>query len=153
DIFQANYTQRFSARRPYGLSDFDIYRRLRALTPAPFAAFLQAGDVTIARASPERFLRVDTGGRSGAPPTKGTRPRSSDPAQDAALAQELRQSAKDNAENLMIVDLMRSDLSRVSEIGSVHVPRLCALESFASVHHLVSRVEGKLRAGFGPIDI
>lgn len=153
DIFQANYTQRFTASRPPQLGDFDIYRRLRALSPAPFATFLRCGPLSIASATPERFLRLDPDGRVVAEPIKGTRPRHADPARDAAQAEELRGSVKDHAENLMIVDLMRNDLGRVCDIGSVRVPQLCALETFASVHHLVSRVEGRLRAGLGPVDL
>ncbi len=153
DIFQANVTQRFSAQRPEGLGDFDLYRRLRALNPAPFSAFLRCGDIALASASPERFLRLSADGLIQAQPIKGTRPRNDDPRRDALLADELRRSAKDNAENLMIVDLMRSDLGRVAELGSVRVPRLNALESFASVHHLVSTVEGKLRQGLSAVDL
>jgi para-aminobenzoate synthetase component 1 len=153
DIFQANYTQRFMAARPTGLSDFDIYRRLRTLSPSPFAAFLRSGNVAIASASPERFIKLHRSGRVEAHPIKGTRPRYTDPILDEKMAEELRNSPKDRAENLMIVDLMRSDLARVCELGSIRVPRLCALESFASVHHLVSTVEGQIRKGLGPIDL
>ncbi len=153
DIFQANYTQRFLAKRPAGLDDFALYRRLRAISPAPFSAFLRCGDISIASASPERFLSLDGKGLVTAEPIKGTRPRGSDPAQDAALANALLASAKDKAENLMIVDLMRNDLSRVCEIGSVTVPHLCRLESFAQVHHLVSTVTGRLRGSATPIDV
>ena len=92
------------------------------------------------------FLAFAADGIAEAHPIKGTRSRHSDPARDAALAQELQASVKDRAENLMIVDLMRNDLSRVCEPGSVQVPQLCALESFASVHHLTSTVTGKLKA-------
>lgn len=154
DIFQANLTQRLLARRPDGLDDFTLYRRLRAASPAPFAAFLRCGPgVTIASASPERFLRLDAEGRVETRPIKGTRRRDPDPARDAALAAELVASEKDRAENLMIVDLMRNDLGRVCRLGSVRVPRLCALESFVSVHHLVSVVEGRLRPDLGPVDL
>ncbi len=154
DIFQANITQRMLAPRPQGLSDYDLYRRLCALSPAPFSALLRCGpDLSILSASPERFLQLDPQGQVETRPIKGTRPRSSDPAQDAALAAALVASAKDQAENLMIVDLMRNDLGRVSTLGSVTVPRLCALETFASVHHLVSEVRSQLRPGLGPVDL
>lgn len=153
DIFQANFTQRFSACRPAGLDDFTLYRRLRALAPAPFAAFLRCGGAALLGASPERFLRLDRGGNAEAQPIKGTRPRDPDPIRDAALAQALRESAKDHAENLMIVDLMRNDLSRVCAPGSVKVPGLCELESFATVHHLTSTVTGRLRPSAGAVDL
>jgi len=154
DIFQANFTQRFHAHRPQGLDDFMLYRRLREINPAPFASFMRCGEsFSIASASPERFLRLDRDGAIEARPIKGTRRRDFDPTRDALLARALQESAKDHAENLMIVDLMRNDLSRVSELGSVRVPQLCELESFASVHHLTSVVTGQMRKGLGPVDL
>jgi len=154
DIFQANFTQRFHSRRPQGLDDFMLYRRLREINPAPFASFMRCGEsFSIASASPERFLRLDHDGAIEARPIKGTRRRDFDPTRDTLLARALQESAKDHAENLMIVDLMRNDLSRVSELGSVRVPQLCELESFASVHHLTSVVIGQLRKGLGPVDL
>jgi len=146
DIFQANITARADTPLPNGVSPFDLYRRLRHQSPAPFAAYLRCGeDATLVSASPERFLRVDAAGRISTRPIKGTRPRGTDAAADAALAAELKASPKDRAENLMIVDLLRNDLSRVAEIGSVEVSALCELETFARVHHLVSEVNGVLR--------
>jgi para-aminobenzoate synthetase component 1 len=154
DIYQANLTQRMLARRPGGLDDFTLYRRLRALSPAPFAAFLRCGpDLSIASASPERFLSLDRERAVETRPIKGTRPRGISSSEDAALAAELVASEKDRAENLMIVDLMRNDLGRVCEIGSVTVPQLIGLESFASVHHLVSVVTARLREHLGPVDL
>lgn len=154
DIFQANITQRFLADLPPGLPVFDLYRRLRALSPAPFAAFLNLGEgAAVASASPERFLRLDADGRVETRPIKGTRPRRADPAADADEAAALLGSGKDRAENLMIVDLLRNDIGRVCRVGSVRVPVLCGLESFASVHHLVSVVEGRLASGHGPVDL
>lgn len=154
DIFQANLTQRFRATLPDGLDDSALYARLRALSPAPFAARLNCGpDLCILSASPERFLRLSTDGQVETRPIKGTRPRAPDPRRDAAFAAALRDSAKDQAENLMIVDLMRNDLGRVAQLGSVRVPVLNGLESFASVHHLVSVVEARLRPGLGPVDL
>ncbi|HYH39884.1 MAG TPA: aminodeoxychorismate synthase component I [Azospirillum sp.] len=154
DIFQANFTQRFTAPRPAGVSAYALYERLRALSPAPFAAFLNCGPaLQIASASPERFLRLSADGRVETRPIKGTRPRHADPAADRAAAEDLLASVKDRAENLMIVDLMRNDLARVSEVGSVKVPELAGLESFASVHHLVSEVTARLRPGLGPVDL
>lgn len=154
DIFQANLTQQMRARRPVGLSDLALYQRLRSLSPAPFAAFLRCGpDIAIMSASPERFLKLSPQGTVETRPIKGTRPRGNSSAVDEALAAELMSSAKDRAENLMIVDLMRNDLSRVSQIGSVKVPVLCGLESFSSVHHLVSVIESRMRPGLGPVDL
>ncbi len=153
DIFQANITQRFLATLPAGLDAFTLYRRLRALSPAPFAACASFGGAHLLSASPERFLRVEPGGRVETRPIKGTRRRGATPAEDAALAAELQASDKDRAENLMIVDLMRNDLARVCRVGSVAVPVLNGLETFASVHHLVSVVEGVLEDGRGPVDL
>ncbi len=152
DIFQANVSQRFMAELPEGLEPFDLYRRLRRINPAPFAAFMQFGDTAIASASPERFLKLD-GGRVETRPIKGTRPRRADPLEDAAMAAELLASAKDRAENVMIVDLLRNDLSRVCREHSVVTPEICALHSFATVHHLVSTVRGELRQGADAVDL
>jgi para-aminobenzoate synthetase component 1 len=151
DIFQANLSQRFEA--PLSGSAWALYQRLRAINPAPFAAFLDFGSVTVASASPERFLRLDASSQVEARPIKGTRPRGVYPAHDAALGRALQESAKDRAENLMIVDLMRNDLSRVSVPGSVRVPELFALERYATVHHLVSTVTGTLEPGRDAIDL
>jgi para-aminobenzoate synthetase component I len=154
DIFQANFTTRFLAPRPPAISAASLYAALRAASPAPFAAYLGCGDrLAIASVSPERFLRLDATGRIETRPIKGTRPRSPDPQTDAALRRALAASVKDRAENLMIVDLMRNDIGRVAEIGSVTVPALWEVESFAAVHHLVSSVEGQLRPGLGPVDL
>ena len=153
DIFQANFTVRFVADRPDDFDDFAVYRRLRAVNPAPFAAFLRVPGLTLASASPERFLSLSKDGRIEARPIKGTRPRSADAVQDALIAGELSASVKDRAENLMIVDLLRNDIGRVSAIGSVKVPVLSGIESFASVHHLVSVIVGQLRPGLGAIDL
>ena len=151
DIFQANLSQRFEA--PLTESPWTLYRRLRGINPAPFAAYLEFGAVTVASASPERFLRLDGAHQIEARPIKGTRPRGVYPAHDAALGRALQESEKDRAENLMIVDLMRNDLSRVSLSGSVRVPELFALERYATVHHLVSTVIGTLEPGRDAIDL
>jgi para-aminobenzoate synthetase component 1 len=154
DIYQANFTQRWIAARPAGLHDFDLYRRLRSLSPAPYAAFVQDGaGKAIAAASPERFLKLSPDGRIDTRPIKGTRPRGAVADDDRELAAALSASPKDRAENLMIVDLLRNDLGRVAETGSVKVPELNTLYSFASVHHLVSTVTAKLRKGLGPVDL
>lgn len=154
DIFQANLTQRRLADRPAMLDDFALYRRLRAVSPAPFAACLRCGaDTSVISASPERFLALDAAGHVETRPIKGTMRRDPDPARDAALAAALAASIKDRAENLMIVDLMRNDLSRICEQGSVHVPALMQVETFASVHHLVSAVTGQLQPGRDAVDL
>ena len=125
DIFQANLSQRLEA--PLAGTPLDLYRRLRRRNPAPFAAFLDCGDVVIASSSPERFLRVHDGRQVETRPIKGTRPRGVGPEHDAALALALAESDKDRAENVMIVDLLRNDLSRVCRPGTVRVPELFAI--------------------------
>jgi para-aminobenzoate synthetase component 1 len=152
DIFQANLSQRFQAPMPADLSGFDLYRRLRAINPAPFAAMIKSEDVHIVSASPERFLTLRDG-RVETCPIKGTRPRGATPEADRAFAAALLASEKDRAENVMIVDLLRNDLSRVCRDGTVEVPRLCELESFATVFHLVSTVTGILRPGLSAVDL
>jgi len=152
DIFQANIAQRFTLNLGPQFDRYGFYRRLREVNPAPFSAFLEMGAFAIASSSPERFLKIENG-KVEARPIKGTRPRGTNSGQDAALARALTESEKDRAENVMIVDLLRNDLSRVCQDGSVDVPALCSLESFASVHHLVSTVTGVLRPGLGPVDV
>jgi para-aminobenzoate synthetase component 1 len=151
DIFQTNLSQRFDAPLPE--APWTLYRRLRERNPAPFAAFMEVPGATVLSASPERFLHVDVSGRVETRPIKGTRPRGLGPEHDAALGQALTESAKDRAENLMIVDLMRNDLSRVCAPGTVRVPELFALERYATVHHLVSTVVGELAPGADALDL
>jgi len=141
DCYQVNLTQRFEARVQG--DPWAAYLRLREINPAPFSAFLRFADAAVLSSSPEQFLRVRDG-RVETKPIKGTRPRSRDPARDRALAAELEASAKDRAENVMIVDLLRNDLGKVCEPGSVRVTKLFDIERFASVHHLVSTIEGRL---------
>jgi para-aminobenzoate synthetase component I len=150
DIFQANLSHRLTA--PVAEDAFDLYRRLRRDHPAAFAAYFDLGDAAVVSASPERFLRVD-GERVTTSPIKGTAPRGATRAEDAALAAALEASGKDRAENAMIVDLLRNDLSIVCRDGSVAVPALCALETHPTVHHLVSTVAGRLRPGQGPVEL
>jgi para-aminobenzoate synthetase component I len=151
DIFQANLSQRLQA--PLREAPFDLYRRLRRLNPAPFAAYFDCGDLTVLSASPERFLRLDDRGAVETRPIKGTRPRGLGPMHDAALGRALAESEKDRAENVMIVDLLRNDLSRVCRAGSVRVPELFALEHHPTVHHLVSTVVGELAPGADAMDL
>jgi para-aminobenzoate synthetase component 1 len=151
DIFQANFSQRFEA--PMKEDPWTLYQRLRTRNAAPFAAFLDFPDALVLSASPERFLRVSASGRVETRPIKGTRPRGLGPEHDAALGRALIESTKDRAENLMIVDLLRNDLSRVCRPGTVRVPELFALERYATVHHLVSTVVGDLNEGVDPLDL
>jgi para-aminobenzoate synthetase component 1 len=150
DCFQVNLAQRLL--HPATLPPLELYRRLRERNPAPFAGYFDLGDFAIASASPERFLRVQNG-LVQTRPIKGTRPRGEAPAEDQARRQELLSSAKDRAENVMIVDLLRNDLGRVCRYGSIQVPKVCQIETFQYVHHLVSEVTGQLRDGLGPVDL
>ena len=150
DIFQVNLSQRFEAELP--ITPYELYTRLRLINPAPFAAYLNLDGVTIVSASPERFLRL-RGGLVETRPIKGTRPRGRTAAEDEALALELLGSVKDRAENVMIVDLERNDLGRVCRYGTVRVSELCILETYATVFHLTSTVEGRLRPDKDRIDL
>ncbi|MET4261414.1 para-aminobenzoate synthetase component 1 [Bradyrhizobium sp. S3.12.5] len=143
DVFQANIAQRFSAEISTSFDPIYFYCRLRSLNPAPFAALLRYGKLTIASSSPERLLKLD-GRQVETRPIKGTIARSPDSKEDERRADMLVTSEKDRAENTMIVDLLRNDLSRVCTVDSIDVPALCKLESYASVHHLVSVVTGEL---------
>jgi para-aminobenzoate synthetase component 1 len=152
DIYQANISQRFTAALPEGFSPFAFYAALRAANPAPFAAYLTCDDIILASSSPELLLRKK-GNEVMTRPIKGTIARSPDEAEDALRRERLLASEKDRAENIMIVDLLRNDLSRVSEPFSVDVPVLCGLESYAGIHHLVSVVMGHLSPGKDAIDL
>jgi para-aminobenzoate synthetase component I len=150
DCYQVNLTQRFSARIEG--DPWTAYLNLRRINPAPFSAFLDLAEGAVLSSSPERFLKV-SGDVIETRPIKGTRPRSADPARDRALVEALRGSAKDRAENVMIVDLLRNDLGRTAVPGSVRVTKLFDVESFASVHHLVSTVEARLAPGRHALDV
>ncbi len=154
DIYQANISTRFTALRPEAFSPAAAYLALRERTPAPFAVYLDlGGGSTLLSASPERFIQCDPAGRIETRPIKGTAPRAVDPAQDRANGEQLAGSAKDRAENLMICDLLRNDLSIVAEEGSVTVSQVAKLEGFASVWHLVSAIHARLRAGEDAISL
>jgi para-aminobenzoate synthetase component 1 len=143
DIYQVNVAQRLTA--PLTTAPWTFYKQLLQSSPAPFAGYLDAGDFQLACSSPERFLRL-SGAHIQTRPIKGTRPRDPDPTRDAQLTYELQTSAKEMSELVMITDLLRNDLGRVCEFGSVHVPELVRLERYPQVQHLVSTVEGRLRS-------
>jgi para-aminobenzoate synthetase component 1 len=142
DIYQVNLSQRLTA--PASFSGWELFQKLSVRSPAPFSAYFDGGDFEVASSSPEQFLRL-SGSHIVTRPIKGTRPRGADPTRDAQLAYELQTSAKELAELVMITDLLRNDLGRICEYGSVQVPELAKLEKFAQVQHLVSTVEGRLR--------
>lgn len=144
DIYQVNLSQRLTT--PGVMTAWNFCNQLNALSPAPFAAYLDCGDFQISSTSPEQFLRL-SGPHIITRPIKGTRPRGDEPTRDAQLAYELQTSAKELAELVMITDLLRNDLGKVCDFGSVQVPELARLEKFAQVQHLVSTVEGRLRRG------
>jgi len=150
DIFQANLSQRLES----AVDDhpFALYTRLRRRNPAPFAAYFDFGPAAVVSASPERFLRL-SGDCVETRPIKGTSPRGWTPLHDSALGEALSESDKDRAENVMIVDLLRNDLSKVCRDHTIEVPELCQIERYATVHHLVSTVVGRLRPGLGPVDL
>ena len=150
DVFQVNLSQRFEA--DLEISPFEFHKRLRVVNPAPFAGYLNFPEVTIVSASPERFLKVQSD-LVETRPVKGTRPRGRNRIEDESLADELTHSAKDCAENLMIVDLERNDLGRVCRYGTVKVTELAILETFPTVFHLTSTVTGRLRRGKSNIDL
>ncbi|MCI0537860.1 MAG: anthranilate synthase component I family protein, partial [Verrucomicrobiales bacterium] len=141
-IYQVNLSHRLSVAWP--LLGWDFFKRLAAVSPAPFSAYLDCGEFQIVSSSPELFLRL-SGQHIVTRPIKGTRPRSADPNRDAQLTYELQTSPKEMAELVMITDLLRNDLGRVCEFGSVQVPELVRLERYAQVQHLVSTIEGRLR--------
>jgi para-aminobenzoate synthetase component 1 len=150
DCYQVNFTQRFSAT--FEGDPWQAYQILRQAAPTPYSAYLESSDGAVLSLSPEQFLCTDRR-QVTTKPIKGTRPRGENRETDAQLKQELRDSGKDRAENLMIVDLMRNDLGKVCAPGSVKVPRLFAVESYANVHHLVTTVTGTLAGQQQPLDL
>jgi para-aminobenzoate synthetase component 1 len=150
DIFQVNLSQRFETK--LDVPPYELYRRLRRVNPAPFAAYLGFDNVSVACSSPERFLKL-SGDRVQTRPIKGTCRRGRTRDEDAALAHQLLSSEKDHAENVMIVDLERNDLGRLCRYGSVKVSELAILENYPTVFHLTSTIEGRLRQGRDAIDL
>ena len=151
DCYQINLAQRFSAE--FTGHPWDAYRHLRASNKAPFSVYMKLADGALLSLSPERFLKVDANGQVETKPIKGTLPRDPDPQRDAQLAEQLQNSSKDRAENVMIVDLLRNDLSRLCRPHTVHVPKLFAIESYPAVHHLVSTVVGELQSAQQAIEL
>ncbi len=148
DCYQVNFAHRFSSR--FMGDPFEAYNHLRDVAPGDFSAYLALEENhAVLSLSPERFLSIEAG-RVKSQPIKGTRPRSLNPLEDAAIARELRESEKDRAENIMITDLLRNDLGRFCKAGSVVTSELCALHSYDNVHHLVSMIEGQLQTGMTP---
>jgi anthranilate/para-aminobenzoate synthase component I len=137
---------------PFEGDSWDLYLKLRISNPAPFSAYMTIPGLCVLSASPELFLSLD-GNQVETRPIKGTRPRGGDPLEDERLAGELVASAKDRAENIMIVDLMRNDLGKVCEVGSVEVSGLTRLEKHPTVWHLVSTINGSLEGHYGPVDL
>jgi anthranilate/para-aminobenzoate synthase component I len=150
-FFELCLSQEFRAATT--ASGVELQTLLRAANPAPMSAYLRLGELEVLCSSPERLVAVSASGAVETRPIKGTRPRASDPAADRHLAEALAASPKDRAENTMIVDLARNDLGRVCLTGSVCVPEFCVVESYASVHHLVSTVRGQIAPGIGPVDV
>lgn len=150
DCYQINLAQRFEAQ--YQGSEWLAYQQLEQSNLAPFSAFIRLPQGAILSVSPERFLQLKQGVVE-TKPIKGTRPRCSDPQQDQQQAEQLAQALKDQAENLMIVDLLRNDIGRVAKPGTVHVPKLFAIESFPAVHHLVSTIRAQLEDGYQATDL
>ncbi len=151
-IYQANLSRRWQGQVRGGLGAATLYRRLRTANPSPFAALLRDGDFALISSSPERLVTVQ-GDRIATRPIAGTRPRDASPARDAALIEALLGNEKERAEHVMLIDLERNDLGKVCAPGSVQVDEFMAVESYAHVHHIVSNVSGRKRAGVSPIEV
>ncbi len=153
DLYQANLTRKFSGQFETPPNPFTVFRKLCATSPAAYSAFLKLGDTAVISSSPELFLKIDGNGHIRARPVKGTSPRHAETAADEASKARLSASAKDKAENLMIVDLMRNDLSRTCQPGSVKVESLYEVTSHSHVHHMSSTITGQKRAGCSTLDV
>lgn len=145
DVYQICLTNEIVIE--HELDPLAVFLNLREINPAPYSAYIRMGDFAVVSSSPEQFLQVSSAGLVSTKPIKGTRPRNSDPVKDAANADELKNNEKERAENLMIVDLMRNDIGKVAKADSVKVPKLFEVETYATVHQLVSTVDAQLAAG------
>jgi anthranilate synthase component I len=152
DVYQTNLSRRWHAEAQSPLDPVAIYKRLRQANPSPFAALLRVGDFALLSSSPERLVSI-RGDLIGTRPIAGTRPRGATPADDAVLIRSLLENEKERAEHIMLIDLERNDLGRVSVAGSVHVDEYMTVETYAHVHHIVSNVSGRLRPDASPIDV
>lgn len=153
NFYQANITRKFYGRFTQTPDAFALFTQLCAVSPAPYSAFIQYDDTAVISSSPERFLHIDANGRVTAQPIKGSAPRGSNTAEDEALREALYHSAKDRAENLMIVDLMRHDLARACEPGSVRVDELYGIRRYATIHQMVSTISGQRRADADTVEV
>ena len=153
DIFEVNLSQCFSGKINHEYPVWQLYNKLRKINPAPFACYINFDNIKILSTSPERFINISTDRQIEACPIKGTIRRSRDMIEDSELAKELFNSEKNKAENIMIVDLMRNDLSKICTCDSVNVTSLCEIETFTNVHHLVSRITGTLKPNIHSIDV
>ena len=152
DVYQANLSRAWTGTLAEGVAPHDLYRRLRETNPGPFSGVAVLDDITVVSSSPERLVDVRNGWITTRP-IAGTRPRGRDAAADRDLARELHAHPKERAEHVMLIDLERNDLGRISEAGTVHVDEFMTIESYAHVHHIVSNVRGKLRAGTTPGEV
>jgi anthranilate synthase component I len=152
DVYQTNLSRRWQVEAPSSLDPVAIYRHLRHTNPSPFAALLRIGDFALLSSSPERLVSI-RGDLIETRPIAGTRPRGATPADDALLIRSLLENEKERAEHIMLIDLERNDLGRVSVAGSVKVDEYMTVETYAHVHHIVSNVSGRLRADASPIDV
>ncbi len=153
DLYQANLTRKFYGILSETPDSFSLFCQLCDISPSPYSAYLKYGTQAVISSSPERFLRIDANGNANMHPIKGSAPRSSDSKKDEAILQTLAKSEKDRAENLMIVDLCRNDLSRGCEAGSVKVDKLFAIERYSTVHHMVSSINGKKRKDVSTLEL
>ncbi len=153
DIYEANLTRKFWGRFESEVNTFDCFLRLTHVSPSPYSAYICFGDKTIISSSPERFLDINSNGHVNARPIKGSSPRNADPTEDFRLKEALFKSDKDRAENLMIVDLMRNDLSKSCIPGSVKVPSLFEVSSFPNIHHMSSTITGQKRKDVSSLEL
>ncbi|MES2984784.1 MAG: anthranilate synthase component I family protein [Pseudomonadota bacterium] len=153
DFYQANITRKFFGDFATTPDSWRIFSALTSASPAPYSAYIRHGEAAILSSSPECFLSVDAAGTITTRPIKGSARRSADAVEDEKIQQQLQTSAKNHAENLMIVDLMRNDLARVSDTGSVHVTEQSALYSYATIHHLISTIQSQKRADISVYDV